>query len=117
MSFRTVILGAGESGTGAAILAKSLGHDVFVSDKGQIKDRYVQELTDASIQFESGAHTETHILNADQVVLSPGIPPSVPLVQQLKRQGIPVISEIEFGALNTDATLIGITGTPCRLSC
>lgn len=111
MSFRTVILGAGESGTGAAILAKSLGHDVFVSDKGQIKDRYVQELTDASIQFESGAHTETHILNADQVVLSPGIPPSVPLVQQLKRQGIPVISEIEFGALNTDATLIGITGT------
>lgn len=111
MSQRTVILGAGESGTGAAILAKHLQHDVFVSDLGQIKPKYVEELTQHNIPFESGKHTEDNILNADVAIVSPGIPLASPLVQKLKTQGTEVISEIEFGAMHTDATLIGITGT------
>lgn len=111
MTKRTVILGAGESGTGAAILAKHLGHDVFVSDYGNIKDSFASELRDNDIAFEEGTHTLSAITNADQVILSPGIAPTVPVVQEVKKKGIPVISEIEFGATNTDATLVGITGT------
>ncbi len=111
MSQRTVILGAGESGTGAAILAKHLNHDVFVSDKGLIKPKYATELTEAHIAFEQEKHTEANILNADQVIVSPGIPLKAPIIQKLLAQGTPVISEIEFGAKHTNATLIGITGT------
>ncbi|MFT5723338.1 MAG: UDP-N-acetylmuramoylalanine--D-glutamate ligase [Bacteroidia bacterium] len=111
MSQRTVILGAGESGTGAAILAKHLNHDVFVSDFGQIKPKYVSELSEANIEFEQGTHTEKYILNADLVIVSPGIPTTAPVVQKLQSQKTRLISEIEFGALHTDAKLIGITGT------
>jgi UDP-N-acetylmuramoylalanine--D-glutamate ligase len=111
LSTRTVILGAGESGTGAAILAKHLNHDVFVSDLKQIKPKYASELTAADIPFEQGVHSPSLILNADQVILSPGIPTTIPLVKQIKEKGTPVISEIEFGAKHTNATLIGITGT------
>ncbi len=111
MPRRTVILGAGESGTGAALLAKHLGHDVFVSDKGTIKDKYALDLKDNNIAYEQGLHSEELILNADEVILSPGIPLTVPLVKQLKKNGVPVISEIEFGARHTEAMLIGITGT------
>lgn len=111
MATRTVILGAGESGTGAAILAKHLNHSVFVSDYGNIKERYVSELTQHAIEFEQGGHTESQILNADQVILSPGIPLTAPVVRSIKEAHIPMLSEIEFGAKHTDATLIGITGT------
>lgn len=111
MSQRTVILGAGESGTGAAILAKHLNHDVFVSDRGQIKPKYAEELNAANIVFEQEKHSESSILNADLVIVSPGIPLKSPLIQKLIAQKTPVISEIEFGAKHTNATLIGITGT------
>jgi len=111
LSQRTVILGAGESGTGAAILAKHLNHDVFVSDFGSIQPKYVTELTAAGIAFEQGNHTEDDILNADLAVISPGIPTKAPIVQKLLNKGVKLISEIEFGAQHTDATLIGITGT------
>jgi len=108
---RTVILGAGESGTGAAILAKHLNHDVFVSDFGKIQPKYVTELTEAGIAFEHGNHTEEKILNADLAIISPGIPTKAPIVQKLLNKGVKLISEIEFGAQHTKATLIGITGT------
>ncbi len=111
MATRTVILGAGESGTGAALLARHLNHSVFVSDYGNIKDTYASELTDNEIDFEQGQHTEEYILNADQVILSPGIPPTAAIVQKIASKGIPIISEIEFGAKHTNAVLVGITGT------
>jgi UDP-N-acetylmuramoylalanine--D-glutamate ligase len=111
MTTRTVILGAGESGTGAAILARHLGHDVFVSDLGKIPENYTNELLDADVTYEQGKHSQDDILNADQIILSPGIPPTVDIVQKAMDLSIPVISEIEFGALNTSAILIGITGT------
>ncbi len=111
MNQRTVILGAGESGTGAAILAKHLNHDVFVSDFGEIQTKYVTELTEAGIAFEHGNHTEEKILNADLAIISPGIPTKAPIVQKLISKGVKLISEIEFGAQHTKATLIGITGT------
>ena len=111
MNQRTVILGAGESGTGAAILAKHLNHDVFVSDFGKIQPKYVTELTEAGIAFEHGNHTEEKILNADLAIISPGIPTKAPIVQKLLNKGVKLISEIEFGAQHTKATLIGITGT------
>lgn len=108
---RTVILGAGESGIGAAILARKLGHDVFVSDKGAIKEKYKEELEIKGIPYEEGQHDEQRIGQADQVVISPGIPDDVPLVKTLRAQGIPVISEIEFAFPHTNAFLIGITGS------
>ena len=108
---KTVILGAGESGVGAAILAQKLGHDVFVSDKGKIKDHYKEELNHKGIPYEEGLHSENRILEADQVVKSPGIPDKVPLVKQLRENNIPVISEIEFAFPHTNAFLIGITGS------
>ncbi|MBO6517135.1 MAG: UDP-N-acetylmuramoyl-L-alanine--D-glutamate ligase [Bacteroidia bacterium] len=111
MTKRTVILGGGESGTGAALLAKHLNHSVFVSDFGSIKPRYASELTEHQIEFEEGKHTESNILNADEVIASPGIPPTAPIFKKIQQKGIPVISEIEFGARHTDARLIGITGT------
>lgn len=111
MSFFTVILGAGESGTGAAILAKKLGHRIWLSDKGAIKQQYLDELTQHDIPFESGQHNEELILQADQIIKSPGIPDTAPLIQRALEKGIPVISEIEFAASHTRAKLIGITGT------
>ncbi|WP_373517913.1 UDP-N-acetylmuramoyl-L-alanine--D-glutamate ligase [Pricia sp.] len=108
---RLVILGAGESGIGTAILGKQKGYDVFVSDRGRIKDRYREVLEHFNMDWEAEKHTEAKILNADLVMKSPGIPDSVPLVKALREKGIPVISEIEFASRYTDATIIGITGS------
>src|SRR5436190_15059203 len=91
-----VVLGAGESGIGAAILAKQKGYNVFVSDGGSIKPEYKQELLDNNIYFEEGGHTTEKILNADEVVKSPGIPDKSELVKKIHARGIPVISEIEL---------------------
>ncbi|MGN7515055.1 MAG: UDP-N-acetylmuramoyl-L-alanine--D-glutamate ligase [Allomuricauda sp.] len=108
---RLVILGGGESGVGTAILGQQKGFEVFVSDKGEIKEKYKKVLEHFEIEWESGEHTEAKILNADMVMKSPGIPDNVPLVKTLVQKGIPVISEIEFASKYTDATLIGITGS------
>lgn len=108
---RLVILGGGESGVGAAILGKKLGMDVFLSDSGEIAPRYVEMLRDNGIPFESGAHTESLIINADEVVKSPGIPPTAPIVKKIVSKNIPVISEIEFAGRYTDAKMVCITGS------
>ncbi|RIV38258.1 UDP-N-acetylmuramoyl-L-alanine--D-glutamate ligase [Flagellimonas lutimaris] len=108
---RLVILGGGESGVGTAILGKKEGFEVFVSDKGEIKEKYKEVLEHFEIEWESGEHTEAKILNADLVMKSPGIPDNVPLVKALVEKGVPVISEIEFASKYTDAILIGITGS------
>ena len=108
---RIVVLGAGESGTGAAILAKEKGFDIFVSDMGEIKPGYRAMLDQHAIAWEDGHHTESLILNADEVIKSPGIPLTAPLIQQLQAQGTPIISEIEFAARYTDAKMICITGS------
>lgn len=108
---RLVILGGGESGVGAAILGKKLGMDVFLSDSGAIAPRYVEMLRDNGIPFESGAHTESLIINADEVVKSPGIPPTAPIVKKIVSKNIPVISEIEFAGRYTDAKMVCITGS------
>lgn len=105
------ILGAGESGTGAAILAKSKGWDVFVSDKGKIAERYKDELTHYGVEFEEGTHSESRILDAGLIIKSPGIPDKAALVVEAHKRGIPVISEIEFAARYTTAKKIAITGT------
>lgn len=111
MAERLVILGGGESGAGAAYLGQKKGWDVFLSDKGKLKEKYSANLQDWGIDFEEGTHSEDKILNADLVVKSPGIPETAPLVQSLRGKGIPVISEIEFGLKYTNAKTIGITGT------
>jgi len=111
MSERLVILGAGESGVGAAILGKAKGFDVFVSDMGDLKQKYRDELNDAGITFEEGGHSESLILNASIVVKSPGIPDNVPLIKKLVNKNIPVISEIEFAGRYTSAQLICVTGS------
>lgn len=108
---RVVILGAGESGVGAAKLAQQKGFDVFVSDFGIISDQYKSALEKLNIPFESEKHTEELILNATQVVKSPGIPATAPIVKKLFAQGTPVISEIEFAGRYTDAKMICITGS------
>jgi UDP-N-acetylmuramoylalanine--D-glutamate ligase len=108
---RMVILGAGESGTGAALLAQQKGYDVFVSDKGAIHQKYKDVLSKRGIQWEEKQHTESLILNADEVIKSPGIPGTVPLVVKLRSQSIPVISEIEFAGRYTNAKTICITGS------
>ncbi len=108
---RLVVLGGGESGVGTAILGKKEGYEVFVSDKGKIKDKYKKVLEHFEIDWEDETHTESKILNADLVMKSPGIPDTVPLVVQLTEKRIPVISEIEFASKYTDATIIGITGS------
>lgn len=108
---RLVILGAGESGAGAALLGKAKGFEVFVSDKSDIKPKYKDVLLNHDIEWESGEHTEGLILNADVVVKSPGIPDTVPIVKALKAKGIEVISEIEFAARYTSANLVAITGS------
>ena len=111
MAKRLVILGAGESGVGAAILAKVKGYDTFVSDMGKIKAHYAALLEQNDIPYESGKHTAELILNADEVVKSPGIPDSAPMVKALIEQGTPIISEIEFAARYTNAKMICITGS------
>jgi len=108
---KLVILGAGESGIGTAILGKQKGYDVFVSDKGAIANKYKEVLLNNSIEFEEGQHSEERILNADVVMKSPGIPDKVPLVKQLKEKGIPVISEIEFASKFSKSIIVGITGS------
>ena len=111
MSKKAVILGAAESGVGAAILARKQDFDVFVSDLGTIKEKYRKELADRQFNFEEGHHTEEKILNADIVIKSPGIPEKAPLIVKLKEKGVPVISEIEFGGRYTSAKKICITGS------
>ena len=108
---RLVILGAGESGVGTALLGKREGYEVFVSDKGKIKEEYKKVLIHNEIEWEEGEHTNAKILNADIVMKSPGIPDKVDIVKQLEVKGIPVISEIEFAAKFTTANIIGITGS------
>ncbi len=108
---RIVILGAAESGVGAAALAKVKGFDVFVSDMGRIKENYKQVLREYDVPWEEGKHTEELILNAREVVKSPGIPDDAPMVQKVRDAGIPIISEIEFAGRYTDAKMICITGS------
>ena len=108
---RLVILGGGESGVGAAILGKQKGYKVFVSDKSEISKKYKEVLLHNEIDFEEKNHTESKIFNADLVIKSPGIPDKVELVIKLNEKLIPVISEIEFAAKYTNATIVGITGS------
>ena len=108
---RIVVLGAGESGAGAAVLAKVKGFDTFVSDMSAIKDKYKELLDKYGIAWEEGHHTEELILNADEVVKSPGIPNDAPLIMKLKEKGTPIISEIEFAGRYTDAKMVCITGS------
>lgn len=108
---KLVVLGAGESGVGTALLGKSKGYDVFVSDFGKIAPKYVAKLKKAEIDFESQQHSEEKILSADIVVKSPGIPDKAPIVQSLLKLKTPVISEIEFANNYTNATIVGITGS------
>ena len=108
---RVVILGAGESGAGAAVLAQKKGFDTFVSDMSLIKDKYKAMLNERGIQWEEGKHTEELILNADEVIKSPGIPNDAPIILKLKNQGTPIISEIEFAGRYTNAKMICITGS------
>ena len=108
---RLVVLGAGESGVGSAILGKKKGYDVFVSDFGKIKENYKEVLTINAIAWEDEKHTEALILNADVVMKSPGIPEKAPIVKKLLALNIPVISEIEFAFPFTNAKTIGITGS------
>ena len=111
MKKRLVILGAGESGVGTAILGKAKGYDVFLSDFGKIKDHYKKILVAEEFAWEEEGHTEALILNADVVMKSPGIPEKAPIVQKLLENGVSVISEIEFASQYTDATIVGITGS------
>ncbi|QKJ28764.1 UDP-N-acetylmuramoyl-L-alanine--D-glutamate ligase [Mucilaginibacter mali] len=105
------ILGAGESGVGAAYLAQQQGYDVFVSDMGAIAPKYKQQLQQWGIRFEEGQHTEADILNAVEVIKSPGIPERAPLIKKLREKGVPVISEIEFAGRYTNAKMVCITGS------
>ena len=108
---RIVVLGAAESGAGAAVLAKVKGFDVFVSDMSAIKDKYKKQLDEHGIVWEEGHHTEELILNADEVIKSPGIPDSAPMIVKIKKKQIPIISEIEFAGRYTNAKMICITGS------
>ena len=108
---KIVVLGAAESGAGAAVLAKKEGFEVFVSDMGTIKDKYKKLLDDHHIEWEEGHHTEERILDADEVVKSPGIPDEAPLVQKLIARGTHIISEIEFAGRYTHSKMICITGS------
>ena len=108
---RIVILGAAESGLGAAILAQKEGFEVFVSDFGIVKPKYKATLDKYSLHYEEGQHTEELILNADEIIKSPGIPDKLPIIKKIKENGIPVISEIEFAGRYTNAKKICITGS------
>lgn len=111
MSHKIAILGAGESGVGAAILAQKKGMETFLSDSGKIKEKYAQVLSNTGIAYEEGKHSADRILGADEIVKSPGIPETAPLIKQAVAKGIPVISEIEFAARYTSAKKICITGS------
>ena len=108
---RIVVLGGGESGVGSAVLAKSKGYDVFLSDMGKISEEYADVLQEWNIPFEQGKHSEDLILNADEVIKSPGIPTTAPMVQKITERGIDVISEIEFAGRYDSARKICITGS------
>ena len=108
---RIVILGGGESGAGAAILAKKQGFDVFLSDLSEIKPSYKAMLDKYEIEWEEKQHSEEKILNASEIIKSPGIPDKAPLIKKLHAQGTPVISEIEFAGRYTNAKMICITGS------
>jgi UDP-N-acetylmuramoylalanine--D-glutamate ligase len=108
---KIVILGAGESGAGSAILAQKQGFDVFVSDKGQVKEKYREILGKNKIRWEEGKHTEEDILSADEVIKSPGIPENAPVINKIREKGIPVISEIEFAGRFATGTKICVTGS------
>ena len=108
---RIVILGAGESGAGAAVLAQKEGFDVFVSDMSKIADKYKKMLDDHHIEWEEGKHTEEKILNADEIIKSPGIPETAPMVKKVIEKGIHIISEIEFAGRYTRSKMICITGS------
>ena len=108
---RIVVLGGAESGVGAAVLAKVKGFDVFLSDNGTIKEEYIKTLRDWNIDFEQGGHSENLILNADEVVKSPGIPSSAAIVRKLADQGTHIVSEIEFASRFDSAKKICITGS------
>lgn len=111
MNYELIILGGGESGVGSAILAKAKGVEVFLSDSGALKDEHRQTLIDYGIDFEEGGHSEERILSASEVIKSPGIPDSAPLMQKITAKGIRVISEIEFAGRYTNAKMICITGS------
>lgn len=111
MNKKVVVLGAGESGVGAAVLSLKKGFDVFVSDMGNINQRYKDMLNQYGIQWEEGQHTRERILNADEVVKSPGIPDKAPIITEIKSAGIPIISEIELAGRYTNAKMICITGS------
>ena len=108
---KIAILGAGESGAGAAVLAKKQGFDVFVSDMSMIRDRYKKMLNDHGIAWEEGQHTASRILDADEIIKSPGIPDTAPMVVSAKERGIGIISEIEFAGRYTQSKMICITGS------
>ncbi|MBQ9072901.1 MAG: UDP-N-acetylmuramoyl-L-alanine--D-glutamate ligase, partial [Muribaculaceae bacterium] len=108
---RLVVLGGGESGVGAAILAKDKGMDVFLSDMGAIAPKYAEQLDAEGIVWEQGRHTESLILTADEVVKSPGIPPTAHIVEKIVESGVPIVSEIEFAGRYTDAKMVCITGS------
>ena len=110
-NLKVVILGGGESGVGAAILAKTKGLEVFLSDKGEIKENYKKILEENAIEFEEKNHDEERILAADWIIKSPGIPKKAEMIQKIKAKGIRLSSEIEFGAEFTDAKIIAITGS------
>ncbi len=111
MSERIIILGGGESGAGAALLAKVKGYDVFVSDQGPIKEKYKAELIQNNISFEEGQHSVEKILSATLVIKSPGIPDKAEIIKKIKEAGISIVDEIEFAFRNTDTKMIAITGT------
>lgn len=108
---KIVILGGGESGVGSAILAKSKGFEVFLSDSGTLQDKYKTELEQHNIPFEEGGHTHEQILSANEIIKSPGIPNYAPLVKEAAQKGIPILSEMEFAKRYTDAKMICITGS------
>ena len=108
---RFIVLGAGESGVGTAILAKKHGYDVFVSDHGVVRDHYRKTLAEFDISWEENTHTLSKILNADIVMKSPGIPDKISIITKIKEKNIPIISEIEFASKYTSARIIGITGS------
>ncbi|MDX1542441.1 MAG: UDP-N-acetylmuramoyl-L-alanine--D-glutamate ligase [Christiangramia sp.] len=111
MGKKIAILGGGESGIGTAILARQNGYEVFLSDKGRIKDKYREVLGHIEIEWEDEKHTESKIFDADVVMKSPGIPDTVPMILELRKKGIPVVSEIEFASWFSDVPVIGITGS------
>ena len=111
---RLVVLGGGESGVGAALLGQKEGFDVFLSDNGKLQEPHRKALEQYEIDFEEQGHTEERILQADEVVKSPGIPDTVPIVRKIREKGIPVISEIELGGRYTDAKIICVTGATAK---